>query len=105
MHVLLAGDPTAPPLICLHGSLASSAHLLSELHLLADHFRVTLPDLPGQPALGPPVRVPYTGDSLPWWVLDVAESTGVDRLSLLGELGRVFRPEGSRADPDRRAPG
>lgn len=66
-HVLMAGDPSNPPLVCLHGSLASSAHLLSELHPLLSRYRMILPDLPGQSVKGPPVRMSYKDDSLDGW--------------------------------------
>ncbi len=46
-HVLLAGDASKPTLVALHGSLASSAHLVSEMAPLLKHFRVVAPDLPG----------------------------------------------------------
>lgn len=83
-HVLLAGDPTKPPLVCLHGSLASSAHLFGELTRLARQFRLVLPDLPGQSVRGPQVRLLLKDDSLPKWVLQVLDGLGVRQFDLLG---------------------
>lgn len=83
-HVLLAGDPAKPPLVCLHGSLASSAHLLGELTRLTQHFRLILPDQPGQSVRGPQVRMPYKDDSLPKWVLQVLDGVGARQFDLLG---------------------
>jgi 2-hydroxy-6-oxonona-2,4-dienedioate hydrolase len=83
-HVLLAGDPANPPLVCLHGSLASSAHLLSELTTLLARYRLILPDLPGQSVKGPPVRMNYKDDSLARWVVEVLDGLGVGTFDLLG---------------------
>ncbi len=101
-HVLMAGDPTNPPLVGLHGSLASSAHLLSELHPLLARYRLILPDLPGQSVKGPPVRVSYKDDSLARWVVEVLDGLGVDRFDLLGVSwgGFAARMSASRV-PDR----
>ena len=83
-HVLLAGDPANPPLVCLHGSLASSAHLLSELTTLLARYRLILPDLPGQSVKGPQVRMSYKDDSLARWVVEVLDGLGVGTFDLLG---------------------
>ena len=47
-HVLVGGPENAPPLVILHGALASSAHLLVELRDLLKHFRVYAVDVIGQ---------------------------------------------------------
>ncbi len=101
-HVLLAGAPAAPPLVCLHGSLAGSAHLASELGPLLKRFRLIAPDLPGQSARGPLARLSYADDSLPRWVLDVADGLGVDRFNLLGvSLGGFAARLTAAHDPAR----
>ena len=84
-HVLLAGDPANPPLVCCHGSLASSAHLLSELVPLARAaYRLIGLDLPGQSVKGPPVRMNYKDDSLGRWAVEVIDGLGLDKFDLLG---------------------
>lgn len=99
-HVLLAGD--GPPLVCLHGALASSAHLLPEVEALAGRFRLVLPDLPGQSVNGPPARLPLADDSLPRWLFEVLDGLGVGAFDLLGVSwgGFVARKAASLA-PDR----
>jgi 2-hydroxy-6-oxonona-2,4-dienedioate hydrolase len=83
-HLLLAGDPSKPTLVCLHGSLASSAHLLSELTNLLEDFRLVFIDLPGQSVKGPPVRVSYQDESLHRWVVEVIDKAGIGDFHLLG---------------------
>ncbi|MEM7393611.1 MAG: alpha/beta hydrolase, partial [Verrucomicrobiota bacterium] len=67
-HVLLAGPPDGPPLVCLHAMRTGSAFLTSELNLLLDRFRVIAPDLPGQSVRGPQLRMSLTDDSHVQWL-------------------------------------
>ncbi|MDZ7721143.1 MAG: hypothetical protein U5K72_20140 [Balneolaceae bacterium] len=62
-HVLKAGDDSKPVLLCLHSMLTSSAHLVSELNPLLDHYQIFAPDLPGQFVRGPEVRFSYKDNS------------------------------------------
>ncbi len=101
-HVLVAGDDSLPTLVCLHGSLASSAHLLSELQLLASRFRLVLPDLPGQSARGPQIRLPLNDDSLARWLLEVCTGLRVTQFDLLGvSWGGFVARKAATANPDR----
>ena len=99
-HVLLAGDPAKPPLVCLHGSQAGSAHTLLELGLLADRYRIVAPDIPARSALGPQVRLPLKDDAQPRWLLEVLDGLGLGRIDLLGVSWGGFR---GPADGDLRA--
>lgn len=83
-HVLLTGDPVNPPLVCLHGSLASSAHLLAELAPLVSRYRLIGLDLPGQSVKGPPVRMNYKDESLGRWAIEVLDGLGINQFDLLG---------------------
>jgi 2-hydroxy-6-oxonona-2,4-dienedioate hydrolase len=59
-HLLTMGDPSKPPLVCLHSMMTSSAHLATELVALLDNFYIIAPDIPGQSVRGLPVRLPNT---------------------------------------------
>lgn len=83
-HVLLAGDPTRPPLVVIHGSLASSAHVVPELGPLTERYRIIAPDVPGQSARGPHVRLPLKDDSLGKWLLEILDRLGLREVNLLG---------------------
>lgn len=83
-HVLVAGDHTRPPLVCLHGSLASSAHIVSELELLLEQFYIVAPDLPGQSVRGLEKRLPLNDDSLARWLIEIFDGLGMNEVNLLG---------------------
>jgi pimeloyl-ACP methyl ester carboxylesterase len=100
-HVLLAGEKSRPALVCLHGSLASSAHLVSELEALTKRFYIIAPDLPGQSPRGPEKRLPLADDSLALWLLEVLDGLGLDEVDLLGVSwgGFVARQTAATAPP------
>lgn len=83
-HVLVAGDKENPPLICLHAMLTGSSHLLSELQLLAKHYRLIAPDLPGQSVRGIESRFSYKNDDFSNWLIDIADSLELQKMNLLG---------------------
>lgn len=101
-HVLLAGDKSYPPLVCLHGSLASSAHLLSELRLLTEHFYIIAPDLPGQSVRGLEKHLPLNDDSLSSWLIEVLDHLHLKEFNLLGvSWGGFVALQTTAAAPDR----
>ncbi|WP_437331548.1 alpha/beta fold hydrolase [Sorangium sp. So ce394] len=83
-HVLVAGPEHAPPLVCVHGAMASSAHLLPELGPLLARFRVYAVDVIGQSVKSADVRVPVEGPAYAEWLTDVLDALGLPRAHLLG---------------------
>ncbi|KYG01679.1 alpha/beta hydrolase [Sorangium cellulosum] len=83
-HVLVAGPEHAPPLVCVHGAMASSAHLLPELGPLLTRFRVHAVDVIGQSVKSADVRVPVDGPAYAEWLTDVLDALGLPRAHLLG---------------------
>ncbi len=83
-HLLLAGEDSRPPLVCLHGSLASSAHVVSELGALSEQFYIIAPDLPGQSVKGLEKRLPLNDDSLAKWLIEILDGLELDEINLLG---------------------
>ncbi|WP_437684952.1 alpha/beta fold hydrolase [Sorangium sp. So ce176] len=83
-HVLVAGPEDAPPLVCLHGALASSAHLLGELGPLLARHRVHAIDVIGQSVKSADVRLPIDGPAYAEWLTDVLDALGLARAHLLG---------------------
>lgn len=83
-HVLVAGPEDAPPLVCLHGALASSAHVLPELGSLVEHYRVYAVDVVGQSVMSEDVRLALDDDSYGTWLEAVCGGLGLARINLLG---------------------
>lgn len=76
MHHLEAGPAGAPVVVLVHGAAVSSRHMAPAAEVMADRFRVLVPDLPGHGVSGTPRPV-----------LDVqgharALGTWLDRISL-----------------------
>ena len=83
-HVLVAGREGAPPLVMLHGALATSAHAMGELGPLLDRFRVYAPDVIGQSVKSADVRLPLDGVAYGEWLADVLDEVGLERAHLYG---------------------
>lgn len=83
-HALVAGPRDAPPLVALHGALASSAHFLPEIAPLARTRRVHCIDVVGQSVMSEDRRIPLDDDSYGLWVMEVADGLGLTRFDLLG---------------------
>ncbi len=81
-HVLVAGPPDGPPVLVLHGAMATSAHVLAEVELLADTFRLYVPDVLGHSPLSADARPPIDGYGR--WATDVLDGLGLDRPALVG---------------------
>ena len=101
-HILLAGDPSKTPLVCLHSMLTSSAHLVSELGALLDRFYLIAPDLPGQSVRGLPIRPPYTDESHAGWLQEILEALNLKQVYLLGvSLGGFVARQFASSNPER----
>lgn len=101
-HVLAAGDPSKPPMVCLHAMLTSSAHLLSELSLLARDYYLLAPDIPGQSVKGIPTRLSYTDDSHARWLREVVDGLKLSSFDLLGvSLGGFVSRQFATEYPER----
>lgn len=83
-HVLVGGPESAPPLVILHGALASSAHLLVELRDLLKHFRVYAVDVIGQSVKSADVRLRVDNDDYGHWLVQVVDGLGLQTFRLIG---------------------
>jgi pimeloyl-ACP methyl ester carboxylesterase len=75
-----------PPLILVHGYLASHAAWHAVLAPLAARFRVIAPDLPGfgESERPPPARYPYTTAAFAESLVDLIAALDVNRASIVG---------------------
>jgi pimeloyl-ACP methyl ester carboxylesterase len=82
--VLAWGEPTAPPLVVLHGGSSNSASWAADAAAYARHFRVYALDLSGEAGKSTPARPPYTGSAWPEWLADALDALGVERARMVG---------------------
>lgn len=85
MHALVSPSAAvdAPPLVLVHGVIASSDYLAPTAELLAPDFLVYLPDLPGYGRSKPSTRrmdVPGLADALVAWM----DAVGLPQANFLG---------------------
>jgi 2-hydroxy-6-oxonona-2,4-dienedioate hydrolase len=83
-HVLVAGPEHAPPLLCLHGALATSAHVLPELGSLVERHRVYAVDVLGQSVMSEDCRLDVADDSYGTWLAAVCAGLGLSRTTVFG---------------------
>ncbi len=81
-----AGDPSAPPLVLVHGFLVTHAQFDDVVGELAERFYVLAPDLPGfgdseKPS---PARYPYGIEAFAESIADLIAAFGVGRAHVLG---------------------
>lgn len=76
-HVLVGGPEGAPPVVVLHGALASSAHVMRELHPLFERFRVYAVDIIGQSCMSADARLRVDNDEYAHWLADVTDALGL----------------------------
>lgn len=83
-HALVTGPEDAPPLVVLHGAMASSAHVLPELGPLAKTHRVYAIDVVGQSVASEDRRLELGDDSYGRWFVEVVDGLGLDTFDLFG---------------------
>lgn len=83
-HVLVAGPEDAPPVVVLHGALASSAHVLVEIQPLLEDFRVYAVDVIGQSVKSAPQRLSVTNNDHGLWLAEVMDQLSLSRAHILG---------------------
>jgi pimeloyl-ACP methyl ester carboxylesterase len=82
--VLVAGPTDAPPLVLLHGALATSAHVLAELLPLAERFRVYAVDIVGQSVKSSDARPSVTNNEYGAWLAEVLDGLQLARAHVVG---------------------
>ncbi|MFD2533466.1 alpha/beta fold hydrolase [Gracilimonas halophila] len=101
-QVLLAGDTSKPPLVCLHAMLTGSAHLLSELKYLTESYHLILPDIPGHSVHGIPERLSYKDSSYINWLSEIVAELPSSEIDLFGiSLGGFIAHRFAAAYPEK----
>ena len=83
-HVLVAGPADGPPLVVLHGALATSAHVLPELGSLVERHRVYAVDVLGQSVMSEDRRLDVADDSYGAWLAAVCEGLALTKTTVFG---------------------
>lgn len=102
LNVALAGPAEAPPVILLHGFPESHRTWRGLAPLLADEFRLVMPDQRGFAGSDRPAEVEaYRADLLVDDIFALAEALGIDRFALVGHDwgGAIAWPAALRDDP------
>ena len=101
-HVLIAGDPDKQTLVCMHAMLTSSAHLLSEIRHLVNHFRLIIPDIPGHSVRAIPERFSFNNNSHAKWLREVLIAFDLEKVNLFGvSLGGYVAREYASVFPEK----
>lgn len=83
-HVLVGGPENGPPLVILHGAMASSAHALVELGPLMQTFRVYAVDVMGQSVKSADRRPSVLNDEYGQWMVEVLDGLQLAKVHLIG---------------------
>ena len=83
-HVLVGGPEHAPPLVLLHGAMATSAHALVELAPLLTNFRVYALDVLGQSVMSADARPSVSNDEYGRWLVEVLEGLALAQVHVVG---------------------
>jgi len=82
--VIASGDPTAPPLVLLHGTASNSATWAGDVVKYCKHYRVYAVDIPGEPGKSDPTRFSWDGSAFTEWLDDVLNGLNVEKAILVG---------------------
>lgn len=82
--VIVSGEPGAPPLVLLHGSLSNAAAWMGDVTALSRRFRVHVVDIIGEPGFSAPSRPPVTSDAYARWLDDVLTGLGLEQAGFVG---------------------
>lgn len=82
-HVLVGGPSAAPPLVVVHGAMASSAHLLVELAPLLSRYRIYAIDVIGQSIKTPHPRPSVANNDYGVWLAEVLDGLALPQVALV----------------------
>ncbi len=83
-HVLVSGNPEAPPLLLLHGTSVNAASWFSYFPDWAGDFHIFALDIPGQPGLSGENRPRLADGSMSRWLERVATELSLENFHLCG---------------------
>lgn len=84
-HVVVSGPRNAPPLVLLHGYMATSAMWAPNVGDFVKDHRVYAIDVMGQPSKSIPTEPIRTADDYAVWLGETLDALYLDRVSLVGQ--------------------
>ena len=84
-HVVVSGPRHAPPLVLLHGYMATSVMWAPNVADFAKDHRVYAIDVMGQPSKSIPTEPIRTADDYAVWLGETLDALYLDRVSLVGQ--------------------
>ncbi len=99
---LACGDPSAPPLVLLHGSSSNSAIWAGDVVEFIRAYRVYCLDIPGEPGKSAPARPALNSPAYAEWFQAALDGLGVQQCALMGiSLGGWLALKYSVTNPAR----
>ena len=82
-HVVAAGEPSAPPLVLLHGKYASSTQWIANIAAFAERFRCYAVDSISDIGKSIPTSIPRSRAAHARWLAEVLDALQVERAQLV----------------------
>jgi len=82
--VIASGEPSAPPLVLLHGAVSNAVSWVGDIAAYSSCFRVYAVDLPGEPGKSAQNRPAWEGPAFAEWLEDILDSLKIQKTALLG---------------------
>ena len=81
---IASGEPSAPPLVLLHGSSSNAVMWIGDIAAYSRFCRVYAVDIPGEPGRSAPNRPDWNSPAFGEWMDDVLNALAIGKASLIG---------------------
>lgn len=82
--VIVSGEPTADPLILLHGAGTNSTMWIGDIQAYSQHYRVYAVDLLGEAGKSSANRPSWDGSAFEEWLTDLLDGLHIEKASMIG---------------------
>lgn len=82
--LIACGQPSAEPVVLLHGASSNALSWMADAPVLGSIMRVYVPDIPGDPGRSAPSRPDWNGPAYVEWLEDVLKALKVQKVNLVG---------------------
>ncbi|WP_024953814.1 alpha/beta fold hydrolase [Sulfurospirillum arcachonense] len=100
--ILKTGQPDKPVLLMLHGTMSNSATWFGSLKYFINDFCIYLIDIPGEPGLSEPRRIPLNSEIPQNWLLEIFDNLEIKNASIVSmSLGSWYSLNFATLHPHR----